>query len=64
MNEAEKWAAKVKEFRDSGQSQRVWSKGNGINRSTLRYWLERTDELSDGGEVTFAEIRAGGDEAC
>lgn len=64
MNETEKWAAKVKEFQTSGKSQRVWSKEKGINRSTLRYRLERTDELSDGDEVIFAEIRVGGDGIC
>ena len=48
MSEMEKWAARVKEFRASGKSQRVWSSENGVNRSTLRYWIERLDELSDG----------------
>lgn len=64
MSEREKWTAKVKEFRASGKSQRVWSKEKGINRSTLRYWIERSDELLDGSKVTFAEIEVGGDEKC
>lgn len=64
MNEAEKWAAIIKEFRASGKSQRVWSEENGIKRSTLRYWIERTDELSEGEEVKFAEIEIGGDRIC
>lgn len=64
MSEMEKWAARVKEFRASGKSQRVWSRENGVNRSTLRYWIERLDELSDGNRVTFAEIKIGGDEIC
>ncbi len=64
MNETEKWAARIKEFRASGKSQRVWSKENGIKRSTLRYWIERTDELSEGEEVKFAEIEIGGERKC
>lgn len=64
MSETEKWAAKAKEFRASGKSQRVWSKENNVNRSTLRYWIERLDELLDGSKVTFAEIEVGGDEQC
>lgn len=64
MSEMEKWVARVKEFRASGKSQRVWSSENGVNRSTLRYWIERLDELSDGNRVTFAEIKIGGDEIC
>lgn len=64
MNETEKWAARVKEFRTSGKSQRVWSRENCVNRSTLRYWIERLDELSDGNEVIFAEVKIGGDRIC
>ena len=44
----EKWAKLVKAFRESGKSQRVWCREKGIKRGTLRYWLERTDELSEG----------------
>ncbi|MBO5448653.1 MAG: hypothetical protein J5994_04935 [Ruminococcus sp.] len=62
MSESEKWAERVKEFRESGKSQRVWSAEQGIKRSTLRYWLERTEELSEGTEIRFAElVRGGGD---
>lgn len=64
MNAAEKWAARVKEFRASGKSQRVWSREKGINRSTLRYWIERLDELSEGDEVKFAEVEIGGERIC
>ena len=62
MSESEKWAERVKEFRESGKSQRVWSAKQGIKRSTLRYWLERTEELSEGVEVRFAELVIGGDD--
>ena len=61
MNGAEKWAVIVTEFRASGKSQRVWCSEQGIKRSSLRYWLERLDELSDGDEVIFAEIEIGGE---
>lgn len=64
MNEREKWAARVKEFLASGKSQRVWSRENGVNRSTLRYWIERLDELSEGDEVIFAEVKIGGEGIC
>lgn len=61
MSESEKWAERVKEFHESGKSQRVWSAEQGIKRSTLRYWLERIDELSQGKEVRFAKIAIGGE---
>lgn len=61
----EEWAVKVKEFHESGQSQREWCRMNGEKRGTLRYWLERLDELSDGRDVVFAEVLGiGGDEQC
>ena len=60
MREAEKWAVLVQEFKESGKSQRIFSAEKGIKRSTLRYWLERLDELSDGEEVIFAEIDVAG----
>lgn len=64
MNETEKWAVRVKEFRASGKSQRVWSRENCVNRSTLRYWIERLDELLDGDEIKFAEVKIGGERIC
>ncbi len=64
MNETEKWAARVKEFRASGKSQRVWSRENCVKRSTLRYWIKRLDELSEGDEVIFAEVKIGGERIC
>ena len=64
MNKAEKWAEMVQKFKGSGKSQRVWSAERGIKRSSLRYWLERLDELADGNEVLFAEITIGGNEKC
>ena len=60
MSGSEKWAERVKEYRESGKSQRVWSAEQGIKRSTLRYWLERTEELSEGTKIRFAELVSGG----
>lgn len=57
----DKWTKLVKEFQGSGKSQRVWCREKGINRGTLRYWLERTDELSEGTDIRFAEIEIGGE---
>lgn len=54
----------VEKFKESGKSQRKWCAEQGIKRSTLRYWLERLDELSDGQEITFAEIVTGGEKNC
>lgn len=50
----------IRQFRESGKSQRVWCAEQGLKRSNLRYWLERLDELSDGEEVIFAEISLSG----
>lgn len=64
MNESEKWAVRIAEYKASGKSQRVWCVENGVKRGTLRYWLERLDELSEGQEIRFAEIVIGGEKAC
>ena len=55
-SEAENWTARVREFSASGKSQRVWCGENGVKRSTLRYWLERMEQLSIGTEIMFAEL--------
>lgn len=54
----------VEKFKESGKSQRKWCAEQGIKRSTLRYWLERLGELSDGREIAFAEIVTGGEKHC
>lgn len=56
MSEKEKWTELAQEYRNSGKSQRVWCAERGIKRSTLRYWLERTEILSLGAEIRFAEL--------
>ena len=54
----------AEEFRSSGQSQSVRCSAKGINRATLRHWLERSEELSEGKEIHFARIVEGGEEEC
>ena len=56
MTAQDKWEEMISQFRKSGKSQRIWCLEQGLKRSSLRYWLERLDELSDGEEVFFAEI--------
>ena len=56
ISEAENWTLLIQEFRNSGKSQRVWCGENGVKRSALRYWLERTEQLSIGTEIMFAEL--------
>ena len=57
----EKWTKLVNEFLESGKSQRTWCAERGFKRGTLRYWLERTDELNEGTNIRFAEIEIGGE---
>lgn len=59
---SEKWRILIQNFRNSGKSQRVWCTEKGIKRSTLRYWLERTEILSPETEIKFAELVAAGDD--
>ena len=59
----DQWAKEIEEFKSSGKSQRVWCSEKGIKRSTLRYWLDRYEDILIGKEITFAEVVAG-DEQC
>lgn len=54
----------VERFNESNQSQRAFCRENEIKRSTLRYWIERSEELTYGKEVNFCEIVLGGDSKC
>ena len=54
----------LEEFRKSGKSQREWCREAGIKRSTLRYWLERSEELAEGKEIRFARIVEDGEKKC
>ncbi len=58
MTEGKKIA---EEFRRSGQSQRVWCAEHGIKQSTLRNWLERSEELAEGKEIRFSKLISGGE---
>lgn len=54
----------VERFKSSKLSQRVFCRENDIKRSTLRYWIERSEELTYGKEVSFCELVLGGDSKC
>lgn len=54
--EAYVWQERIEEFKKSGFSQRKWCERHAIKRSTLRYWLRRTEELKEGTEIRFARI--------
>ena len=56
----EKWINLIEDFKTSGKSQRVWCREQDVKRSTLRYWLSRTNELAEGKEVRFARLVTGG----
>ena len=55
----DQWVKEIENFKSSGKSQRVWCSERGIKRSTLRYWLDRYEDILIGKEITFAEIVAG-----
>ena len=57
------WETKIQEFKRSGKSQREWCEEKGIRRSSPRYWLDRSEDVSIGKEITFAEVVVG-DEEC
>ena len=59
----DQWVKEIENFKSSGKSQRVWCSEKGIKRSTLRYWLDRYEDILIGKEITFAEVVAG-DEQC
>lgn len=54
----------VKKFTDSKLSGRKFCRDYGIKRSTLRYWIERADELAYGKDVYFSELVLGGENKC
>ncbi len=57
----EEWEILIKEFKESGLSQRKWCKLHGEDRNRLQYWLLRFDYLAM-GDVEFAELVVGGDD--
>lgn len=55
----------VKEYQESGLSQREFCRKVGVKRSTLRYWLDRVKDYQVGDEIHFCELVVdGGDEPC
>ena len=56
----EEWEILIKEFKESGLSQRKWCKLYDEDRNRLQYWLLRFDYLSMGDDIEFAELVTGG----
>ena len=54
----------VRKFTDSKLSGRKFCRDYDIKRSTLRYWIERADELTYGKDVYFSELVLGGENKC
>ena len=54
----------VKEYLESGLGQREFCRRHDINRSTLRYWIDRIKDHELGKEVRFCEVVVGGDDSC
>lgn len=54
----------VQEFLGSGKSRWEWCQETGIKRNTLRYWLNRCEELAEGKNIRFARIVEGGVQKC
>jgi len=53
----EQWAALVKEWEASGQSQRAFCAERGIGQSTLRYWRRRLQgETPSDAEISGARL--------
>ena len=60
IHSKEEWEKLIKEFQESGLSQRKWCAIRGENRKMLQYWISRLEYLKLGKEVLFAEIVIGG----
>ena len=58
----EEWKEVIKEFKESGLSQRKWCAIHGEDRNRLQYWILRFQYLELGTDVAFAEIVLGGGE--
>ena len=58
----EEWKEIIKEFKESGLSQRKWCAIHGEDRNRLQYWIHRFQYLELGTDVAFAEIVIGGGE--
>ena len=51
----------IKEYKESGLSQRKWCAIHDEDRNRLQYWILRFQYLELGSEIMFAEINVGGD---
>ena len=60
----DQWVKEIENFKRSGKSQRVLCAEKGVKRSTLRYWLNRYEDLLIGKEIIFAEVVTGGESNC
>ena len=58
----EEWKEIIKEFKESGLSQRKWCAIHGEDRNRLQYWILRFQYLDLGTDVAFVEIVIGGGE--
>ena len=60
IHSKEEWEKLIKEFQESGLSQRKWCSISGENRKMLQYWISRLEYLKLGKNIVFAEIVIGG----
>lgn len=49
----------AEKFKASGKSQRKWCEEKGIRRSSLRYWLDRYEDVSIDKEIHISCKRVG-----
>ena len=52
----DEWEMLIKEFKQSGLSQRKWCRLHGEDRNRLQYWILRFQYLSMGSDIRFAEV--------
>lgn len=52
----DEWEMLIKEFKQSGLSQRKWCRLHGEDRNRLQYWILRFQYLSMGDDIRFAEV--------
>ena len=52
----DEWEILIKDFRNSGLSQRKWCRLHDEDRNRLQYWILRFQYLSMGSDIHFAEV--------
>ncbi len=50
------WAARIAEFKDSGQSVRAWCEGHGVNPRQLWYWLKKEKQESIDSKLSWLPL--------